>query len=427
MNKISLHTSMRNVYLGGLATSAMDTLALGPTLTAYALMFGAGDISIGILGAIPFIGNMTHLFAAQLVEKGVSAKKISLWSSFLSRPFYLFAALLAFAVGENWALPALIFFLAMAYIIGCLCGGAWLAWMKMLIPNRLMGRFFAFRFQGMMIMKIICFVGAYFLLRETKTDGQENIFAYAFLLTLSCVIGLYGAYTFLGVQDKPIPHKKDLPFLQKITHTFKNKPFVRILSALGFLNFAVNFVTPFFTVFMLNKLGFSIENILVLNLIQWVSFTFVIKKWGRIADKKGPDTILITAIPIFAVCIGTFIGLNLIPLSTALTFAVLVAVNLILGIVTAALNLGINNVSLMYIPSKTASIYLSVNSVFKSFAGAAGSIVGGFALALFTAILSAFNIHNTEQGTWTFFFLTTILLALAAIYLLKQLKKDSNV
>ncbi len=421
-DKISLHRSMANVYRGGLATSAMDTLAVGPTLTAYALMFGAQDIAIGILGAIPFIGNMTHLFAAQMIEKGVSVKKISVWSSFLSRPFYLFAALLAFVPTASWALPALIFFLSMAYIIGCLCGGSWMAWMKMLIPSRLMGRFFATRFQGMMIVKIICFLGAYFLLKETRINGEENIFTYAFLLTLSCLIGLYGAYTFVGVQDKPIPHKKEIPFFKKIAHTFQNKPFMRILSALGFLNFSINFVTPFFTVFMLQKLGVAIEDILILNLIQWLSFTFVIKKWGRIADKKGPDHILIAAIPFFITCICCFIGLNFITLSGTVLFAALLAINLIMGIVTAALNLGINNVSLMYIPNETASIYLSVNSVFKSFAGAMGSIIAGITLAFFNNILPILGVQNTEQTSWALFFITTAVLALPALYLLKRIK-----
>ena len=70
-----LHQSMDYVFRGGVATSAMDSLAVGSTLTAYALLLGAGPVAIGILGAVPFIGNMIHLLSSYLIEKGISAKK----------------------------------------------------------------------------------------------------------------------------------------------------------------------------------------------------------------------------------------------------------------------------------------------------------------------------------------------------------------
>ena len=72
-----LHHSLNYVYWGGIATSAKDTLAVGPTLTAYALLFGAGNFAIGLLGAVPFIGNLIHLLVAYLIERGVTVKKIA--------------------------------------------------------------------------------------------------------------------------------------------------------------------------------------------------------------------------------------------------------------------------------------------------------------------------------------------------------------
>ena len=41
-----LHRSLDYVFRGGIATSAMDSLAVGSTLIAYALLLGAGNVAI---------------------------------------------------------------------------------------------------------------------------------------------------------------------------------------------------------------------------------------------------------------------------------------------------------------------------------------------------------------------------------------------
>ena len=50
MSNALLRKSLNNIFYGDIATSTMDTLATGPFLIAYALMFGAGNIAIGFLG-----------------------------------------------------------------------------------------------------------------------------------------------------------------------------------------------------------------------------------------------------------------------------------------------------------------------------------------------------------------------------------------
>lgn len=423
MKNSSLKTSLDYVFLGGIATSAMDTLAVGPTLIAYALLFGAGDISIGLLGAIPFIGNLIHLFVSWLIEKGYSAKKISLYSSFLSRPFYLIAALLAFWHQEVWALPCLILSLLGAYLIGSMTGGAWLPWMKALVPPHLIGRFFSHRFKWMMVAKIICFIFAFILVKYAKPFTNGELFSYAFLLFLAFLIGLYASYTFIHVEDKPILYQKEKSFLNKVFHTFRNKPFAKLLSALSVLNFSINFLTPFLTVFMLKKLNIDMSTIIMLTLLQWIIYTIIIKRWGKLSDQKGPEKILISAIPLFILCILFFIFLNMFSVSPISLNIILIGVNILIGIATAALTLGINNVSLLYIPKETASVYLAVNSVAKSFAGALGSIVAGVSFILFNALGELSHIKNVTDYSWNLFFISTILLCLLSVVLLKQVKK----
>ena len=418
-----LHRSMEYVFRGGVATSAMDSLAVGSTLTAYALLLGAGPIAIGILGAVPFIGNMIHLLSSYLIEKGISAKKIALWSSFLGRPFYLIAAALCFFQGASWAVPVLIISLLFSYLIGSICGGVWMPWMKELIPARMMGRFFSHRFKWMMIAKIVCFIFAFILLKIATPYQNGELYSYAFLIFLAFLISIYGACTFFYIDDKQIPTKKDIPFIQKVTQTFQNKPFSKLLTALSVLNFATNFLMPFLTVFMLKILNVEMSTIIALTLLQWIIYTTVVKKWGKMSDKKGPEQILIASIPIFILCALIFMGLNIFPATGFSLIFILILVNILLGISTAALALGINNTSLLYMPKSMSSVYLSVNSVFKSFAGALGSIIAGYALIGYEKIAQLLQTQNKSILIWNLFYLTTIFLCILAIFLLKRVKK----
>ena len=418
-----LHRSLDYVFRGGVATSAMDSLAVGSTLIAYALLLGAGNVAIGILGAIPFIGNMIHLFASYLIEKGVSAKKIALVSSFVARPFYLIAALLCFFPNAPWAIPVLIISLLFSYLIGSMCGGAWMPWMKALIPAKLMGKFFSHRFKWMMIAKIICFIFAFTLVKIATPYKNGELYSYAFLIFLAFLISLYGAYTFIHVEDKKIETKPDMSFIKKVTHTFKNKPFSKLLTALSVLNFSTSFITPFLTVFMLKNLNVQMPTIIALTLLQWIVYTFVVKKWGKMSDRKGPEKILIASIPIFILCTLVFLGLNIFPVQGLLLLGILIFVNILLGVSTAALALGINNTSLLYMPKDMSSVYLSVNSVFKSFAAALGSIIAGYALQGFATLADTLSITNQTLFQWNMFYLTTIILCILSIYLLKKVKK----
>ena len=423
MNK-SLKKSLSYVVRGGVATSAMDTLAVGATLTAYAKLLGAGNITFGLLGAVPYIGNLIHLWAAALMTRGHSAKKLSIISALLSRPFYLFVALLAFWPHATGTLGLLVLFLMCSYLIGCISGGCWLPWMKVLVPEKVMGRFFAYRFRCMQIVKVICSLGAAGLLHFVKSTYPDlEIYTYSFLFLVACLIGLYGAYTFFQVEDRPLNIRPDIPFFKQVANTFTNRPFRALLMCCSLINFGFLFITPFVTVFMLNRLNYSGADILIFTLISQLAFVFVVKKLGRIGDKLGSERILTIALYWTILILAGLIGLNYVSCSGWILWLLVGVINVMLGFATAGYNLGLNNTSLLYVPKETATVYLSVNSVFKSLAGAMGSVAGGLALAVCTALTQYLPWSSTDTTAWTLFFLVACLIVVGGIIMTNYLKR----
>lgn len=426
-SKTSLRSSLNNVFYSGVATSAMDTLATGPFLIAYALMFGAGNIAIGFLGSIAFVGNLMHLLSAYLIEQGKTPKYISILFISLSRPFYLIAAALAFSAGAPWALYALLVCFAATYMLGSAGGGAWLPWMKALVPPNLMGRFFSHRFKYMMIAKMIFYgLGALLIYLFEKEMPKYVIFAYSILLLVSFLIGIYSLIPLARIENKPVSYQKTNSFTKKTFKTFKNIPFRRLLVFLGILNFALNFVTPFLTVFMLKALGISMPFVIILTIISQTAHAFTIKNWGKLADKKDCSTILRQSIPLFMLCIALF-GICTYIQNTTIILGMLAGIHILLGVGQSAITLGMNNVSLLSFPKEDASIYLSVNSVFKAFTSTIGSIIAGVTLNSFDALGAYLTKYSTTLSevriSWTLFFITSIALCALSLPFLKRAQK----
>lgn len=424
----SLQRSLSAVFWGGVATSATDTLALGPTLIAYAALFGAGNITFGLLGAVPYIGNLIHLPTAALIERGYSVKKLSVFASLLSRPFYFFVALLAFVPQMPGALALLILLLTGSYLIGCVAGGAWQPWMKQLVPPRLTGRFFAERFKYMMVAKIICFLITSFTLNVIiKKYPAYEIYAYATLFFAAALIGLFGSLTLLGVKNKKIPTKPAVPFWTKVRETFKNQPFCRLLWTLSFMTLTSTFIVPFITVYMLRALKTDVSFVLILTLISQLSYVYSIRRWGRSSDSRHPIRLLkggtffliLTLVGFTGLSLGTAGALGEWGLSGAL-----VILNLMLGIANAGIALGLNNASLLYVPEEMSAVYLSVNSVFKSCAGVVGAFTAGLVLNLCSVFEKA--VGSSNGNGWPSFFAIGFVLCLATLTLITSFKKEEK-
>ncbi len=413
---------MKFVLLGGIAQHAADTLTTGTILTAYALCLGANNLFVGILSAIPFLMNIMHIYAAYLIEKGFSVKKLSVYTSFASKPFYLLIALLAFFQNSTWAIYALVLFLTLSYAVGNISGGLWRPWMKALIPEQLTGRFFADRFKWMMIAKIVCFIFAAVLLKIfTRYFPENQIFAYSILLTLTFCFGSYNAYTLTKVQNIPLNIKeKQKSFIQKIFYTFKNKNFVSLMTTLGLLKFTLNFATPFFTVFLLKQLNISMFWILLLNLLSQIIFVLVIKKLGKFTDKNAHNqNTLFWSVFLFSLSFLGFAMLsNFLSLSLCKILISLIIIYIVMGLGNAGITLETNNIPLLYVPQKFGYIYLTVNSAVIDILSALGALTGSFAL-----YLCEIAEHTFMLSGWFIFFSISFLLCLLTMLLIKNLKK----
>lgn len=426
--KTKLRQSFDYMVLGGIATTATNTFASGALMTAYALLLGAGNFFIGVLNAVQSFGNIMHLGAAWLIEKGYSPKKISLWVSFVSKPFFLLTGIVAFLGDSKIALPLMLVSYAVAYLIGSLAGGSFLPWMKELVPPKLVGRFLGVRLKYITLTKVVCFsLTSYVLGVIKRLYPAYEIYAYSAFLAMATVVGLLAAASFFYMDDREIQLEADKTFLHKIKTALNNKKFRKLILSLSSLSFSNNLMMPFLTVFLLKNFSLSMWQVLIFALTNQLVDTFSLKSWGRISDKRGVEFVLIHAAQIFIVCAAAFAVLSwLHPTNLYYLYAALGFIYVILGFGTSGLNLGINGSAMLYSPKKMAAVYLSTNSSCKFLAAALGAVSAGVLLTVcekFETFMSSYIAWPIFSRGWVSFFTICCLMFVISVQVVKHMKK----
>lgn len=85
---------LRYILYDGMASQVMVSLSGGAFMIAFALLLGASNLTIGLLAAGPFLGNIFQIPAALVIERIGRRKLISILGSLVSRAWLLVFALI---------------------------------------------------------------------------------------------------------------------------------------------------------------------------------------------------------------------------------------------------------------------------------------------------------------------------------------------
>lgn len=217
----------------------------------------------------------------------------------------------------------------------------------------------------------------------------------------------------------------------------KDNNFLRLLIFNSFWVFSLSIATPFFTVFLMRHMNFSISYIITLTIISQLCSIATIRSWGIFADRYSNKTILSICAPIYIICIGawSFVGIYTQFYSN---FALLVVIYALMGAATAGINLSLTNIGLKLAPRKEAIAYLSVKNTITAIFSFIGPLIGGFLADYFTSRHLNIRIEWTGPGIdkvfrllslhqWNFLFIIGAVLALISLEFLVRVKEVGEV
>jgi MFS family permease len=292
---------MRISIAEGAFASVHISLTGGAILTGYALMLGAGEVSLGVLAAIPFAAQFFQLAAAYVAERTHKVKTLAVSGQALGRTSWIFAALLPllpFAPGP-YRLYAFLLFYALSAAFLMITYNAWAVWMSDIIPERLRGRYFGIRNTIVIAVNLAVTVAGGRALDAFKAAGAEPE---GFAVIFGVAVGA-AAFASILLSRQPTaspPSAPAEPFWRRVRAPFADRNFRRALRFFAVWHFAWAIPLAFWTVYMLTYLKMSYFEIALFNGITSLTGAAGNRLWGAVEYRAGNK-------PVLAIC-GAAIG-----------------------------------------------------------------------------------------------------------------------
>jgi len=439
LEDIEIINSLKNVTRDGYFSQIMVVLTTGPFLISFALILNANLFIIGLIAAIPSLLRLLQIPSIYLVERIQNRKRITLIFLIVYRSFIFITALIPIFFSINIGLMFLLIFLVLQSASASIGHTAWNSWMHDLIPYQKLGIFYSKRIFLSTIMGIISSLSASFFLNIWNSfQFNDEIYAYSVLFILGYIFGMISIF-FISKISEPsmITVKSDLKFFQKLKEPFKDVNYRRLLRFLFLWNFSINLTTPFFAVYMLEKLELDLILVVILmNISQIINLLFL-RVWGYLSDKFSNKSVLGISCPLFLFCIVLWVFTSL-PSIYLLTFPLLITIHILMGISMAGITLSTGNVTLKLTPRGKANWYLAITAVINSIALGIAPLIGGAFSDIFeNSELSWTFIWTSPNGSsqfqvlnlqgLDFFFIIAFFIGFLSLYQLVLVKEEGEV
>lgn len=418
--------TFRLILYDAIASEAMATLTTGVFLTGYAVQLNASNFAIGLLAAVPFAVQFLQLPAVALVERLRARRSICACAAGIGRTFLLVVALaplLGPSVGIVLVIVPVALYQGMAAVAGC----AWNSWMRDLVPESEYGRFFGRRTAATtLVATTVALLGGVAIDAWKRHVPGHAALGYSLLFLVSTLIGFYGVWLLSITPDRPMTADETrVQIVRLLAMPFRDANFRRLMAFLSSWNFAANLASPFFAVYMLKTLGYSMTTIMFFTTASQLGNLGALGLWGNLIDRFSNKAVLEIAVPLFLICTLAWIITGLTWVQPAMIYLLLV-IHVVMGIATAGVALASGNIAMKLSPAGQATAYLAANSVTSATCAAIAPMIGGLFADFFAAheltlnvtwkgSSRALTVELLKFQSWTFLFGIACLVGLYAL------------
>lgn len=348
-----VRSGLKLSLIEGVFAQVHITVTAGAFLTGFALLLGAGNITLGIAAAIPFLIQPLQLLGAWLIERSGTRKKITVSGS-LGRAFWVLLLLLPYLpLTTNQRLIALVITLLCSHSLLTLCSNAWIHWMTDLVPPRLRGRYFGLRNTAMAACAMVVNAGAGMWLDHMRTLGRSRD-GYALLFGIAVLCASFGTTLLARQPEPPMRARVQLPLADTFRIPWRLPNFRRFMIAMIIWNMALGTAASFFGAHALQVLRIPFTTLALFDVITSAISLLSLPLWGRVADRVGHRKVLL-------ICTLGVIGLPLNwVFATPSTLWILYANAVISGIWWPGLLLAQSNRLMEQVPNEARGAYLAL-------------------------------------------------------------------
>jgi MFS family permease len=277
----------------GAVSTIYVSVVTGVFLTGLALLLGADTFTLGVIGALPFVGQLFQFVGAYLEERLGSRRTLVMVSALVSRVLWLPILLLLFLPAGGLAMPLFLLLLGASYALGGIVTNAWLSWMSDLVPVRQRGRYFGFRNTvaggvGMAITYVAGLAADFY-----RARGQEAL-GYTLIFGVAVLFGVVAAFM-LRWQPEPALKRKQRVRVGELFAAPLRSPAFRVfaLASAGW-SLATGIAGPFFNAFGIATLGISFSTLALTAILTGAVSLLTQPYIGRLQDRLGDRVVMVT-------------------------------------------------------------------------------------------------------------------------------------
>lgn len=415
--------------------AAAGAMTSGVILTAFALQLGASNGMVGLLAAAPFLTQPLQAPAILLVERLRARKRIAVLVSVIGRSALLCIAGLAF-LPSAIALPLLLVFQVLYCGMSAIGSCAWNAWIRDLLPEGRMGAVVSRRSLYSTIANLVAGLAAAVAL-DRAGGGAGLAAVFATLYVCGAAGGLISAAIVSGIPEPAMPKPQQTVRLRELLSApFRDINFRRLIAFLAAWQFAANLATPFFTVFMVKQLGFSMTFVMTVTIASQVANVAMVSSWGLLSDRFSNKSVLGVCAPLYILCIAGMVGASQIA-DRGHVAAYLTALHMVMGLAAGGVTLATANIALKLSPKGSATAYVAASAIASSVAAGLAPVLGGLCADFFAERRLDVLLRWSQPGGvaqlspltvsgWDFYFLGAALLGFYALHRLALVREEGE-
>jgi len=383
-------TGLRWLTWEGTVSLGFNSITTSGILVAFALALGADNFQIGILAAIPFIMQILQIPSIWLVEKFRRRKAIAVISWFTAQLLWFPIAVIPILlqVPSGSAISLLLMLMAVRGLLSAVCNSAWNGWIRDLIPQPILGRFFSARLSRATIAGVVFSLGAAFFIDywRGQVPSESAVFGYTYVLLFGALFLGLASPVFMSLMPEPLMQPVMGPqpsIMQRLSAPFRDANFRRLIQFLFFWGFASNLAIPFFAVHMLQRLGLPVSWVIGLSILSQMFSILFLRVWGPLADRFGSKGVLSLCASLYLLVILGWIFTTM-PEGYFLTMPLLVILHILAGIANAGVILTLSTIGLKLAPQGESTSYLAGASLATNLGAGVGPLCGGLLADFFS-------------------------------------------
>ncbi|RRR76321.1 MAG: MFS transporter [Candidatus Viridilinea halotolerans] len=262
-------------------------------LTGFAILLGANSFQLGILGALPFIGQLFQFVGAYLEERIGTRRNLVLYNALGARLIWAVLLALPFLSFLTGSQILLFFFvgLALTYALNGIATNAWLSWMSDLVPPRRRGSYFGMRNTVAAITAMASAFLAGLALDHFRDQGSEAL-GYAVVFGVAVISAIIAAALLARQAEPPLQSRPRTSLGEMVGGPLRDRPFRSFILASTAWALVIGISAPFFNAYGLTTLQINFATLSLMGIVTSAVSLIFAPLVGRLQDTFGSRRII---------------------------------------------------------------------------------------------------------------------------------------